>query len=111
MKHQMKLNPRPFCSIISGKKTVEMRLCDEKRSKIKIGDKIEFCQRETGEKLLTRVVNLAKFSSFEELYAHFDKIDLGYETADIADPQDMYKYYSINDINKYGTLAIEIKLI
>ena len=40
--HEMKLYPAPFDSIKSGRKTVEMRLNDEKRQLIKIGDRIRF---------------------------------------------------------------------
>ena len=38
----MKLQESPFERIKSGTKTVEFRLYDEKRSKINIGDQIEF---------------------------------------------------------------------
>lgn len=38
----MKLRESPFERIKNGTKTVEFRLYDEKRSKINIGDQIEF---------------------------------------------------------------------
>ena len=41
MLHKMKLQESPFERIKNGTKTVEFRLYDEKRSKIKIGDQIE----------------------------------------------------------------------
>ena len=110
MTHRMNLNSAPFELIKSGHKTVEMRLNDEKRRLIKIGDKIEFSSRENGEKLLTRVVNLTKFKGFCELYAHFDKRSLGYFENEDADPYHMSKYYSQEDIDKHGVLAIEITL-
>ena len=47
--HSMKLKPLPFAAIQSGKKVLELRLNDEKRQKIKIGDTIVFTQTETGE--------------------------------------------------------------
>lgn len=111
MKHEMKLNHRPFCLIRSGIKTIEMRLCDRKRAAIEIGDIIEFSHRENGEKLLTRVVNLTKFKNFIELYSHFDKSILGYRYNEEAKPEDMSRYYSEKEINDYGALAIEIELI
>ena len=73
-KHEMTLHHEPFSAIKEGWKTVEMRLCDEKRMMLKIGDTIEFTDRETKEKMLTRVVNLEKFKDFYELYANYDKI-------------------------------------
>ena len=42
MIHQMKLRSDPFERIKSGKKTIEIRLYDEKRRKIKEKDFIEF---------------------------------------------------------------------
>lgn len=111
MIHEMKLNNQPFETIKKGNKKIEMRLCDEKRSSILIGDEIEFSHRETGEKLRTRVVNLTKFNNFEELYEHFDKSVLGYEENQIANPCDMSQYYSQKDVEKFGTLAIEIEII
>ena len=46
MIHKMNLNPEPFERILSGRKTIELRLNDEKRRLIKVGDKIEFIQTE-----------------------------------------------------------------
>lgn len=42
MLHCMKLNRDPFEKIKSGSKTIEMRLFDEKRQRISVGDFIEF---------------------------------------------------------------------
>lgn len=111
MRYEMKLNDGPFYSIKSGQKTIEMRLCDKKRSLIKIGDEIEFSHREKGEKVLTRVCNLTKFKDFDELYKHYDKVRLGYLENETADPCDMSQYYNDKDIKLYGALAIEIELI
>ena len=40
MLHKMKLNETPFEKMKSGTKTIEFRLYDEKRQKIKVGDQI-----------------------------------------------------------------------
>ena len=48
MTQKMNLNPEPFEMIFSGQKTIELRLNDEKRQMIKVGDMIEFIQNETG---------------------------------------------------------------
>ena len=42
MTHYMKLNPEPFDKIASGKKTIELRLYDEKRKTVLPGDEIIF---------------------------------------------------------------------
>ena len=108
MKHNMNLNNRPFKSIKEGTKTIELRLNDEKRSLLKVGDEIEFTNRDTNEKLSVDIINLHKYPSFEELYKHFDKVEMGYNKDDIAEPKDMEAYYSKEEQNKYGVLGIEI---
>ena len=69
MIHQMKLNDDPFERIKNGTKTIEFRLYDEKRRKVKIGDKIEFSKLpDLQEKILVDVVDLYTEPSFEELF-------------------------------------------
>ena len=110
-KHEMTLHHEPFSAIKEGWKTVEMRLCDEKRMMLKIGDTIEFTDRETKEKMLTRVVNLEKFKDFYELYASYGKVEIGYRENETAHPDDMSQYYSKEDIDRFGALAITIELL
>lgn len=40
MTHNMKLHPGPFALIAQGNKTIELRLWDEKRRLIRMGDDI-----------------------------------------------------------------------
>ena len=110
MTHYMKLQDDPFTKIKNKTKTIEMRLNDEKRKKIKQDDLIEFTNIKTKEKLLVRVVNLYHYENFEELYKNHNKISIGYLKEDVPNPSDMLIYYNQFDIKKYGTLAIEIKL-
>ena len=113
MTHKMKLCPEPFMMIRRGCKTIELRLNDEKRQKIKIGDTIEFTQTETGEKISAEVICLHHFSSFSKLYKRLPLLKCGYTEADIsnAKPEDMELYYSSEQQSKYGVLGIEIKVI
>lgn len=108
--HKMKLQVEPFNSIKNKTKKIEMRLYDEKRRQIKIGDMIEFTNINTNEKIEVEVINIYTFSSFKELYEHFDKELLGYSKEEQANYKDMEKYYDKNDIDKYGVVGIEIKL-
>ena len=110
MKHCMKLQHAPFSSIKTGRKTIEMRLHDEKRSLIKEGDSVEFTDVETGEILLCKVVCLHRYVSFAQLYAHHDKISLGYNKGEEANPNDMLDYYPQEEVEKYGVVGIEIVL-
>ena len=108
--HEMKLHPAPFEMIKSGKKTIELRLFDEKRRKINVGDKIVFTNTESGEKLSTEVTNLHIFDSFEELYSSLPLLKCGYTEEDVSGAHfsDMEEYYTADEQNKYGVLGIEI---
>lgn len=111
MKHEMRLHDDPFNKIKQGTKKIEIRLNDEKRKSINIGDTIEFTNRKTSEKMLVKVKGLFKYSNFEELYKNWDKVILGYDEDDIADPKDMEEYYSKEEQEKYGVLAIKIEKV
>lgn len=111
MKYDMKLQDKPFNSIKDGIKTIEMRLNDEKRSKIKVGDYIDFTNMVSGEVIHTIVENLYYYNSFSELYENHDKISLGYEEDEVASYQDMEKYYSKEEQAKYGVVGIEIRIL
>ncbi len=109
--HYMKLHNDPFNLIKSGTKTIELRLNDLKRQKIKVGDLIEFTNRITDEKMVVRVVDLIKFNSFSDLYKNFSKVSMGYREDEDANPSDMELYYSLEEQEKYGVLAIKIEKI
>ena len=110
MEHKMHVENDVFKAIKDGRKTIEMRLFDEKRKEFKIGDTIEFKNRKDGKTLKCNITNLYQYNNFEELYKHHDKKSLGYNEDDVASPADMNIYYDYNRINKYGVLAIEIEL-
>lgn len=109
MLHKMKLRLSPFEKIKSGSKTIELRLFDEKRQKVHVGDFIEFaCLDDATQKIQTRVIALHRYSSFAELYAALPKEKLGYNLTDTPDPNNMDDYYTREDQEKYGVLGIEL---
>lgn len=110
MLHKMNLWDDSFQKVKDKTKTVEMRLCDEKRSLISVGDTIEFTNTKNGEILECIVTNIYKYRSFDELYKHHDKISIGYSENEIANPTDMLAYYSNEKIEQYGVLGIEVKV-
>lgn len=111
MLHQMKLRTLPFEKIKNGSKTIELRLNDEKRQKVKIGDFIEFsCLDEPKQKIQTRVTALHHFSSFEELYTALPKKKLGYTPAETPNSDHMDEYYPREKQEQYGVLGIELYL-
>lgn len=109
--YQMNLWNDSFQLIKSGIKTIEMRLNDEKRKNIKIGDVIEFHNTMTKEIIKTKVINIYQYCSFEELYQHHNQISLGYKEDEIASPKDMEKYYQPSKIKQLGVIGIEIKVL
>ncbi len=108
MTHKMNLWNDSFLAIKNKAKTIELRLCDEKRSVISIGDVIQFTNTKTGEIMECIVIDLYRYKDFDELYKHHDKISIGYRENEIANPNDMLAYYSAENIEKYGVLGIEI---
>lgn len=111
MIHKMDLWHESFEKIKEKTKTIEMRLNDEKRSIIKIGDIIEFTDTSSGEKIRCTVLNLFRYADFETLYQNHNKQSIGYRENETADPADMFAYYSEEKIRKYGVLGIEITVI
>ena len=110
MMHIMKLHSSPFEMIKSGEKTIELRLFDEKRQQVKVGDKILFTNIANGETLNTTVLKLHRFDSLKELYKSLPLLQCGYtrENIDKATPSDMEQYYSVEEQNKYGVVGIEL---
>lgn len=107
MLHKMKLNENPFENIKNGTKTIEFRLYDEKRQKIKIGDKIEFSKLpDLQEQLIVDVIDLYREDSFEKLFRKLykDEEEIKLKT------NSMYKYYSPEKEKQYGVLGIIISL-
>ena len=114
MTHEMNLHDGPFDMIKCGKKIYELRLYDEKRRNIKVGDEILFTRSRGGDDYIRCiVVGLHLFDNFAELYASLPLLKCGYTEADVnsADPSDMNIYYSKEKQAAYGVVAIEIKLI
>lgn len=113
MKHYMNLNPVPFEMIRSGKKTIELRLNDEKRRAISVGDTIVFTNtQDSGRQISATVTALHKFRNFAELYSKLPLLKCGYTEEDIgsAKPEDMNVYYSKELEEKYGVLGIELSV-
>lgn len=107
MTYYMKLQDDPFKKIKNKTKTIEIRLNDEKRKKIKQDDLIEFTNIKTKEKLLVRVVNLYHYENFEELYKNHNKISIGYLKEDVPNPSDMSIYYNQSDIKSMERLQLK----
>ncbi len=111
MTHYFNLNDEPFRKIANGSKTIELRLFDKKRQAVKVNDIIEFSNK--SEKVTCIVKTLHRYNNFQELYNDLDLLKCGYDKDSVkkAHYTDMQEYYSIDEINKYGVVGIEVSLI
>ncbi len=113
MVHEMKLQPEYYNYILNGTKRIEIRLFDEKRQQIKLGDTIIFLKEpELNESFNTKVVGLLRYNSFEEMFKDFDISVL----SDKSMTKDelisvLEKFYTKEKQEKYGVLGIKIELI
>ncbi|MBM7636888.1 ASCH domain-containing protein [Streptococcus saliviloxodontae] len=113
MIHEMLLAPEPFEKIKSGQKTIELRLYDDRRQAITIGDQICFYRLGDEVQLNTEVVALHIFDDFTQLYEKLNLLKCGYTKSDIelAKPEDMEAYYALEQIKKYKVVGIELKVL
>lgn len=107
----MRLRDKVFALVKNGSKTIELRLYDEKRKLVKVGDFINFKNINTEEIVKVVVKEINVYDNFEELYKYYDKKLMGYSEDDIASPSDMNKYYSDDEQIKYGVVAIIFELV
>ncbi len=114
MDFTMRLTATPFEKLRDGTKKIELRLNDEKRQQIKTGDTILFISlKDPNDTVLTRVSDIYKFASFEDLYKSLPLVDLGYSDEDIstASPKDMEQYYAPEEQAQYGVVGFRIDLL
>ena len=112
MIHEMKLRPKYYDYILNGTKRIEIRLFDEKRQMIKIGDKIKFLKEpDLKESFEVLVVDLYRYNNFEEMFKDFDISILSDKSMTKEELiNDLEEFYTKEKQNKYGVLGIKIKL-
>jgi len=104
----MTLNNLPFQKINKGRKTIECRLFDNKRKKIKINDTIIFkLKNNDSQKIRTDVVNLYKSQTFDELISKLGADKFGWDKKEDA-LAELKKFYSNEQEKEFGVLGILI---
>ena len=100
-----------FNAIKDGEKVVEVRLNDEKRRKIKVGDTIEFIKVPDGnDTLLVEVTELRSYDTFQAMYKDIPFKDFDCEGWSMTKMIDgTYEIYTAEQEKKWGTLAITMK--
>ena len=109
--HQLQLATVPFDAIISGVKTIESRLYDEKRQTIQLGDTIIFTNREnTDQTVSAKVIGLLHYETFHDLFTHNNPAKFGGESVEWLENQ-INEFYSIDDQKQDGVIGIEFELV
>lgn len=110
--HHFTLIKKYFDFIKYGTKRIELRLNDEKRQKIKIGDIIIFSEKDNAKNQIeTKVINLFKYRTFNEILDRFDPEILADKTFSKQDIlESLERFYTKEDQLKYGVMGIQIEL-
>ena len=113
MKHEMKLQPEYYNFILNGTKRIEIRLFDEKRQQIKIGDTIKFLKEpDFNESFNAKVTGLLRYNSFEDMFKDYDISVLSDESMTKGELISVLEqFYTKEKQEKYGVLGIRIELV
>ena len=113
MIHEMKLQPKYYDYILNGTKRIEIRLFDEKRQQIRIGDTIKFFKEpELKESFDVKVVGLLRYNSFEDMFKDFDISVLSDKSMTKEELINVLEqFYTKEKQKEYGVLGIRIELL
>lgn len=107
----MNLQERYFDYIQTGTKRIELRLYDDKRRQIKLGDEIEFAKSDTA-KLKVQVIGLLLYNSFEELFEDLPIELLADKTMTKSELLGVLgEFYTDEQQQKYGVVGIRLKIL
>lgn len=102
-----------FEVVKNGTKRVEVRLYDEKRKTMKISDKLTFIKRPLlEEKIETKIIELKRFKKLEDLINNYEMKDIyieGFSKEEFIEL--LGRFYSKEEQEKYGFVAIEFEVI
>ena len=106
----MKVQEKYYLLLKSGVKTIELRLYDEKRKKIKIGDELTFENlSDPNDSFTAQVKNLHRAPDFGALAEQIPVSKAGFQNKEEL-VQTMETFYSLDRQKEDGVLGIEIKI-
>ena len=113
MTHEMKLQPEYYNFILNGTKRIEIRLYDEKRQSIKLGDTIKFLKEpELSESFNAKVTGLLRYNSFKDMFKDFDISILSDKSMTKEELiKVLEQFYTKEKQERYGVLGIRIELM
>lgn len=108
---EMKLNDVSFDLVSRGVKTLEIRLFDEKRQRLKLGDHLAFTNN--GRKAVVKVTGLSRFATFTDLLQNLGGVTSGWLASDSLEKMvsDLRLIYSLEEEKRYGVVGIHLQLI
>jgi ASC-1-like (ASCH) protein len=107
----MNLQPKYYDYIKNGTKRIELRLYDEKRRQISIGDVIEF-SKSNNNKFEAKVIGLLRYNSFQNLFCDFDISLLADSSMTKTELENVLnEFYSVEQQIEYGVVGIRIELL
>ncbi len=113
MEHILKLQPKYFDYINNGTKRIELRLYDEKRQKINIGDTIIFQKEPELEIIMkVKVIGILRYNTFEDLFKDFDIEMLADRSMSKQELLNVLEeFYTPEKQEQYGVVGIRIEII
>ena len=108
MEMKIHLDSDIFEIVKKGSKDIEVRLNDEKRKKLQVGDTLIFFKRPLEDESITKKVKLLEYyNSFDEVVAHYDMERIYLKGCS----KELYlklmgRFYTKEEQDKYGVVAI-----
>lgn len=111
--HELGIREKYFNLIKNGIKIYEVRLNDDKRRLINVGDDVIIKKEpEREEKIRAEVVDKLFFESFKSMAKVIDSMQLGLEGLDAEEIEKVYRrFYSAEKENQHGVVAFKLKLL
>lgn len=111
MKHRMQLQPSPFKQIQAGTKYLEIRLYDEKRRNMRVGDTIEFHNAlDPNDLHHKKIVAMTHAKSLLDLFQQIPLETAGWPEGTLPEKaaSHMRKYYSEEEETMFGAVALHL---
>ena len=106
----MKVQTKYYNLLKSGIKTIELRLWDEKRQLIKVGDQITFSDLSNPEdSFIAKVIALHRAPSFGKLCDIISPQQTGFTTKEEL-VNCLQEFYTLEAQEKYGVVGIEVNV-
>ncbi|HVI69786.1 MAG TPA: ASCH domain-containing protein [Magnetospirillaceae bacterium] len=110
MTHYSQVGPAVFAEIKGGHKIVEPRLNDVAHQRVRLGDLVVITNRVTHEEIVTKVVGVLRYATFDELFAALSPSYFG--VTDVAAVKEQVNsWYSPSAQRAHGVIGIKLHLL